>query len=67
MLHTDIAQAALTVTLKLLIGGQTRVIEIVLNMICLQLQLRVSLYPFFEASSQVVATYVLATAWSSCS
>ena len=40
MLHAEIAQAALTVILKLVINGQTRVIMIVFNTIYLQLQLQ---------------------------
>ena len=59
------AQAALTVILKLVIGGLTSVISIVLGTVNLQFQGRfvsISLRPILR----IVAAYVMATTWSSC-
>ena len=65
-LHTETAQAALTITLKLIIGGLTSVILIVLSTVNLQFQGRfvpLSLRPVLG----IVAACVMATVWSSCS
>ena len=63
-LHAETAQSALTVVLKLVISGLTSVILIVLSTVSLQFQgqfVPVSLRPILRA----VASYVMATAWSS--
>ena len=63
-LHAETAQSALTVILKLVIGGLTCVISIVLSTVNLQFQGRfvsISLRPILG----IVAAYVMATAWSS--
>ena len=60
------AQSALTVILTLVFGGLISVILIVLSTINLQLQgqfVPISLSPVLR----IVAAYVMATAWSSCS
>ena len=65
-LRAETAQSALTVILKLVIGGLTSVISIVLSTVNLQFQGRfvsISLRPVLG----IVAAYVMATAWSSCS
>ena len=59
-------ESALTVILKLVIGGLTSVILIVLSKINLQFQgcvFPISLRPVLRN----VAAYVMATVWSSCS
>ena len=65
-LRAETAQSALTVILKLVIGGLTSVILIVLSTVSLQFQGQ-----FVPISSRavlrIVATYVMATVWSSCS
>ena len=61
----ETAQSALIVILKLVIGCLTSVILIVLSTVSLQFQgqfVPISLRPVFG----IVATYVLAAAWSSC-
>ena len=65
-LHVETAQSALTVILKLVIGGLTSVILILLSTINLQFQgwfVPISLRPILI----IVAAYVMATVWSSCS
>ena len=60
------AQSALTVILTLVFGGLISVILIVLSTINLQLQgqfVPISLSPVLR----IVAAYVMATVWSSCS
>ena len=64
-LHAETIQSALTVILKLVIGGLTSVISIVLGTVNLQFYCRfvsISLRPILG----IVAAYVMATAWSSC-
>ena len=64
-LHAETAQSAPTVILKLVIGGLTSVILIVLGTVNLQFHVRfvsISLRPILG----IVAAYVMATAWSSC-
>ena len=66
VLHAETAQAALTVIEKLVIGGLTSTILIVLGTVNLQFPGRfvpISLRPILG----IVAAYVMATAWSSCS
>ena len=65
-LHAETAQSALTVILKLIIGGLTSVILIVLGTANLQFHVRfvpISLSPILG----IVGAYVIATVWSSCS
>ena len=65
-MHAETAQSALTVVLKLVIGGLTSIILIVLSTVNLQFQGRfvpASLRP----ALRIVAAYVMATVWSSCS
>ena len=65
-LHVETAQSSLTGILKLVIGGLTNVILIVLGTVNLQFQgwfVSISLRPILR----IVAAYVMATAWSSCS
>ena len=65
-LHVETAQSALTVILKLVIGDLTRVILIVLSTVNLQFQgqfVPISLRQILR----IVAAYVMATIWSSCS
>ena len=65
-LHAETAQSALTVILKLVIGSLASVILIVLGTVNLQFQGRfvpISLRPVLR----IVAAYVLAKVWSSCS
>ena len=65
-LHAETIQSALTVILKLVIGGLTSLILLVLGTVNLQFQVRfvsISLRPFLA----IVAAYVVATVWSSCS
>ena len=64
-LHAEIAQSAQTVSLKLVIGNLTSVFLIVL--IDLIFSARVNLFQFLEASSAVVASYVMTAVWFSCS
>ena len=64
--HAETIQSALTVILKLVIGGLISVISIVLGTVNLQFQgqfVPTSLKPILR----IVAAYVMATAWSSCS
>ena len=64
-LHAETAQSALTVILKLVIGGLTTIILIVLSTASLQFQgqfVPISLRPFLR----IVAAYIMATVWSSC-
>ena len=64
--HAEIAESALTVILKLVISGLTSVILILLGTVNLQFQglfVPISLMPVLG----IVAAYVMATAWSSCS
>ena len=64
--HAETAQAALTGILKLVIGGLTSVISIVLDTVNLQFQgwfVPISLRPVLG----IVAAHVMATVWSSCS
>ena len=59
-------QSALTVILKLVISGLISVILIVLSMVDLQFQgwfVPISLRPTFT----ILAAYVMATVWLSCS
>ena len=65
-LPAETAQSALTVTLKLVMGGLTSVTLIVLGTVSLQFQdgfVPISLRPVLR----IVAAYVMAKAWSSCS
>ena len=65
-LHAETAQSALMVILKLVIGGLTSVILIVLGTVNLQFQgwfVSISLRPVLG----IAAAYVMATVWSSCS
>ena len=65
-LHEETAQSALTVILKLVTGGLTSVILIVLGAVNLHFQgqfVSISLRPVLG----IVAAYVMATVWSSCS
>ena len=65
-LHAETAQSALTVILKLVISGLISVILIVLSMVDLQFQgwfVPISLRPTFT----ILAAYVMATVWLSCS
>ena len=64
--HAETARSALTVILKLVIGNLISVILIVLSTVNLQFQgqfVPISLRPLLRA----VASYVMATGWSSCS
>ena len=66
VLHAETAQSALTVILKLVIRGLTSIILIVLTTVNLQFQgqfIPISLRPVLG----IVAAYVMATVWSSCS
>ena len=66
ILPAETAQAALTVTMNLVIGGLTNVILIVLGTVNLQFHVRfvsISLRPVFR----IVAASVMATVWSSWS
>ena len=65
-LHAETAQSALTAILKLVIGGLTRVILIVLSPVSLRFQgqlVPISLRPVLG----IVAAYVLGTVWPFCS
>ena len=65
-LHAETAQSALTVNLKSVISGLTSVILGVLGTVNHQFQalfVSISLRPVLG----MVAAYVMATAWSSCS
>ena len=65
-LYAETAQSALTVILKLIIGGLTNVILIALSAINLQFQtwfVPVSVRPVLG----IVAASIMATVWSSCS
>ena len=65
-LPAETAQSALTGILKLVMGGLTSIILIVLGTISLQFQsqfVSTSLRPILG----IVAAYVMATAWSTCS
>ena len=65
-MHAETAQSALMVILKLVIGGLTSVILIVLGTVNLQFQgwfVSISLRPVLG----IAAAYVMATVWSSCS
>ena len=65
-LHAETAQSALTVIFKLVVGGLTSVILIVLGTVNLQFQgpfVPISLWPVLG----IVAAHVLGTVWSSCS
>ena len=65
-LHAERAQSALTVFLKLVISGLTSVILIVLSTVTPQFQgrfVRISLRPILG----IVADYIMATVWYSCS
>ena len=65
-LHAETAQSALTVIFRLVIGGLTSVILIVLGTVNLQFQgpfVPISLWPVLR----IVTTHVLGTVWSSCS
>ena len=65
-LHVETAQSALTVILKLVIGGLTSVILIALRTVNLQFQgwfVSISLRPVLG----IVAACAMATVWSSCS
>ena len=65
-LHAEAAQSALTVVLKLVISGLIGVILIVLSMVNRQFQgwfVPISLRPPFT----LLAAYVMATVWLSCS
>ena len=65
-LHAETAQSALRVVLKLVIGGLTSVILIVLSTVSLQFQdwfVPIALRPVLG----IVAAYVMVTVWSSCS
>ena len=65
-LHAGRAQSALTIILKLIIGGLTTTILIVLNTASLQFQdwfVPISLRPVLRT----VAGYILAIVWLSCS
>ena len=64
--YVETAQSALIVILKLVLGGMISVILIVLSTVSLQFQgqfVPISLRPVLG----VVAAYVMATVWSSCS
>ena len=64
-LHAGIAQSALTIILKLVIGGLTSIILIVLSTVNLQFQgwsVSISLRPILGTS----ATFVMARDWSPC-
>ena len=64
-LHAETAQSALTIILKLVIGGLTSVILIVSSTVSLQFLgwfVPISLRPVLG----IVAAYVMATVWSSC-
>ena len=65
-LQAETIRSALTVILKLVIGGLTSIISIVLGTVNLHFQGRfvsISLRPV----PGIVAAYVMATAWPSCS
>ena len=65
-LHAESAQLALAVVLTLVMGGLISVISIVLSTINLQFQgqfVSISLRPVLG----IVAAYIMATVWSSCS
>ena len=65
-LYAETAQSALTVILKLIIGGLTSVVSYILSTDNLQSHGRfvpVSLRPVLR----ILAAYVMATVWSSCS
>ena len=65
-LHAGTTQPALTVTLKLVIGGLISVILVVLSTVNLQFQhlsVPISLRPVLGT----VAAYIMATVWSSWS
>ena len=63
-LHVKTAQSALTVILKLVIGGLTSIILIVLRRVSLQFQGQFVPIPLRPVLGTVVA-YVMATVWSS--
>ena len=60
------AQSALTVALKLVIGGLTIIILIVLSTVDLQFQVWFVSIPM-RPVLRIMAVYVMATVWSSCS
>ena len=65
-LHAETAQSALTVIFKLVIGGLTSIILVVVGTVNLQFQgpfVPISLWPVLG----IVAGIVLGTVWSSCS
>ena len=65
-LHAETAQSALMVILKLVIGGLTSIISIVLSIVNLQFQgqfVPISMRPILR----IVAASVMATVWTSCS
>ena len=65
-LHAETALSALTVILTLVLGGLTNIILIVLGKVNLHFQgwfVSISLRPVLG----IVAAYVMATVWSSCS
>ena len=64
-LHAETAQSALTVILKLVIGGLTSIILVVLGVVNLQSQGR-SVSIFLRHILRIGAACVMATVWSSC-
>ena len=65
-LHEETAQIALAIVLKLVIGGLTSIILIILNTINIQLQNQF-VFIFLKLILGIVAACVTATVWSSCS
>lgn len=63
-LQAETAQSARTVILKLVTGGLTSVISIVLGTVSLQFQFVPS---FLRLVLRIAAAYVVATFWSPCS
>ena len=64
--HAETEQSFLTVTFKLIIGGLTGIILVVLGTVNLQFQglfVPISLRPVLK----IVAAYVVGTVWSLCS
>ena len=65
-LHTETAQSALTVALKLVIGGLTIIILIVFSTVDLQFQVWFVSIPM-RPVLRIMAVYVMSTVWLLCS
>ena len=64
-LHAEIAPSALRATFKLVVGGLTNILLVVLGIVNLQLQglfVNISLWSVHG----IVAAHIMATVWSSC-